>query len=108
MTDDGMIGYAEFAQMIDRRPQSMQVMLMRRRRRIAAGGEALPTDIPEPAYYRQHGQRSEPRWDPDLARDWAYRAGKLADDRVTPIIYRGGGRRGHTKKKAAGRRRTAA
>lgn len=89
LTDTSLIGYAEFAAMTDRKPQSLRQAMMRRKEHIQDEGRARATDILEPVGYRYSWPRTEPFWRYGEVLEWALRTGKLARDGVTPIHYRG-------------------
>jgi hypothetical protein len=96
LDDPTLIGYAEMAAMTDRREQSLRMALMRRRKRVAATGRALRTDIPEPAGHEDTSGipgRESPRWRCGEIRQWAMRKGMIAADGITPIPYRGARRK---------------
>jgi hypothetical protein len=85
-----IIGYPEFAKMIGRDRQSLRAAANRKRKRIKAGLPPRPSDLLDPDGSRYAWPRTEPWWYEGRARKWAMQTGKLAEDGVTPIVYRGG------------------
>ncbi len=89
LADTTLIGYAEFGKMIDRMPQSLRSAMMRRNAHIRDEGKPRATDLPTPDHTKYAWPRTEPQWKAGKARAWAMRTGKLQEDGVTPIPYRG-------------------
>ncbi len=93
LADRTLIGYAEFAELIGVKPQSLRAAMQRRRQHEREEGKARVTDLLAPAVERFKWPRTQPLWLYGEALEWALRVGKLKEDGVTPNPYRGSDRK---------------